>query len=78
MATTDPYQQFLTELRAARKARGMTQSDLAKKIKLSRAQFTAIENGRSLINFVHLHNLSVALGVRWIIGDNTLPAARDL
>ncbi len=65
----DPYERFLEKLREARKARGLTQGALAKKIKLSRAQFTAIENGRSLVNFVHLYNLAVALGIKWTIGE---------
>lgn len=70
-----PYDLFLVQLRAVRTARKMSQSDLARKIKLSRAQYTAIENGRSIVNFTHLHNLSVALGVRFIVGDPTLPLA---
>ncbi len=69
MATTDdPYLTFLADLKALRLERGLTQAELAQKVKLSRAQFTAIENGRCLINFVHLHNLAVALGVQWTIG----------
>lgn len=70
-----PYDLFLVQLRAVRTARKMSQSDLARRIKLSRAQYTAIENGRSIVNFTHLHNLSVALGVRFIVGDPTLPLA---
>ena len=64
-----PYDKFLVALRATRKARNMTQEALAREIKLSRAQYTAIECGRSVVNFVHLHNLSVALRVRFVIGD---------
>ena len=70
-----PYDQFVAELRAVRLARKLSQGELAKRIKLSRAQYTAIENGRSLVNFVHLHNLSTALGVRFTIGDAKLPSA---
>lgn len=71
MATPpNPYEQFLEQLRATRKAKGLTQSELAAKIKLSRAQYTAIENGRSIVTFFHLHNLAVALGVKWVIGGN--------
>ena len=66
------------QLRAVRTARKLTQSQLASKIKLSRAQYTAIENGRSLINFVHLHNLAVALNVRFIVGGNKAPLAQRL
>jgi transcriptional regulator with XRE-family HTH domain len=72
----DAYVRFLTQLRATREARKLTQGELASRIRLSRAQYTAIENGRSLVNFVHLHNLSLALGVRWTVGDRKLPPAR--
>ncbi len=70
-----PYERFLVELRAVRKARGLTQGKLAEKIKLSRAQYTAIENGRSVVSYEHLHNLSVALGVKWVVGKTTCPSA---
>lgn len=73
-----PYDQFLGELRRARQARKLTQSQLASKIKLSRAQYTAIENGRSLINFAHLYNLAVALQVRFVIGAPNAPTATML
>jgi len=72
---SDPYAYFLAELKATRKVRKMTQAQLAMKIKLSRAQYTAIENGRSLVNYAHLYNLSKALGVRWSIGDPSFPLA---
>jgi transcriptional regulator with XRE-family HTH domain len=64
----DPYTQFLTELKDARIAQGLSQSELAGKIKLSRAQYTAIENGRSMITFAHMHNLSVALKKPFTVG----------
>jgi len=63
-----PYEQFLSEVRTIRMARGLTQGEVAKRLKLSRAQYTAIENGRSTLGFVHLYNLSVILGVQWTIG----------
>lgn len=71
----NPYDKFLAELRAVRLARKLSQGDLAKQIKLSRAQYTAIENGRSMVSFVHLYNLSVALGVKFVIGDPAFPPA---
>ena len=75
MATrSSPYEQFLRELRAARTAKELSQGEVAKRIKLSRAQYTAIEGGRSLVNYAHLHNLSVALGVKFVIGDAKLPS----
>lgn len=70
-----PHEKFLTELRAVRLARKLTHGQLATRIKISRSQYTAIENGRSLIGFTHLHNLAIALGVRWTIGELTSPAA---
>lgn len=73
-----PYDIFLEQLRAARTVRKMTQGQLATKIKLSRAQYTAIENGRSLINYQHLHNLAVALGVRFLVGDEKAPLVAKL
>ena len=71
----NPYEQFVSLLRKIRLAKKLTQGELAKRIKLSRAQLTAIENGRSMLDFVHLYNLSVALGVRFSIGDDKLPPA---
>jgi transcriptional regulator with XRE-family HTH domain len=68
-----PYEKFLSEVRAIRKAKGLTQSEVAKRLKLSRAQYTAIENGRSTMGFVHLYNLSVVLGVQWTIGKRSAP-----
>ena len=63
-----PYERFLSDLRTLRLAKGLTQGEVATRLKLSRAQYTAIENGRSTMSFVHLYNLSVILGVQWTIG----------
>lgn len=71
----DPYRKFVAELRAVRMKRKLSQGDLAKLVNLSRAQMTAIENARSVINFVHLYNLAVALGVRFSIGESSNPLA---
>ena len=73
-----PYDLFLAQLKATRLARKLTQEQLASQIKLSRAQYTAIENGRSLVNFQHLHNLAIALKVRFVIGDSDAPFAARL
>ena len=75
MSTPNPYEVFISELRAVRLARKLSQGELAQRIKLSRAQYTAIENGRSLVNYAHLHNLSVALSVRFTIGDPKHPSS---
>jgi transcriptional regulator with XRE-family HTH domain len=61
------YAEFLKELRRKRKAKGLTQAEVAKGIKLSRAQYTAIEKGRSLVNWRHLHNLATFLKTQWVI-----------
>jgi transcriptional regulator with XRE-family HTH domain len=74
MAKT-PYDLFLVQLRATRLSRDLTQAELAAQINLSRAQYTAIENGRSMINFQHLHNLAVSLNVRFAVGDSSAPFA---
>jgi transcriptional regulator with XRE-family HTH domain len=63
-----PYERFLSDLRTLRLAKGLTQGAVAKRLKLSRAQYTAIENGRSTMSFVHLYNLAVILDVQWTIG----------
>lgn len=73
-----PYELFLEELRTVRLARGLTQAQVAKQIKRSRAQYTAIENGRCVISFEHLHNLAVVLGVHWTIGSASAPSAKDV
>jgi len=77
MAQT-PYDLFLVQLKATRLSRKLTQEQLASQIKLSRAQYTAIENGRSMINFQHLHNLAVALMVRFTIGEQEAPFATKI
>lgn len=63
----DTYAEFLKELRRRRLAKGLTQAEVAAGIKLSRAQYTAIEKGRSLLNWRHLHNLAVFLKTSWVI-----------
>lgn len=63
----DPYANLLKELREKRKAKGLTQAQVAKGIKLSRAQYTALEKGRSLMNWRHLYKLARFLETRWVI-----------
>ncbi len=67
MTKLDPYAQFLDELKRKRKAKKLTQAQVAEGIKLSRAQYTAIEKGRSLVNWRHLHALSKVLGTSFTI-----------
>lgn len=63
----DPYADLLSELRAKRVARKMTQAQVAAGIKLSRAQYTAIEKGRSKLSWRHLHSLAKLLKTRFVI-----------
>ena len=67
MSRLDPYTRFLADLRKKRKAKKMTQAEVAEGIKVSRAQYTAIEKGRSLINWRHLHRLAKVLGTSFTI-----------
>lgn len=61
------YAKFLRELRKKRLDLGYTQAQVATGIKLSRAQYTAIEKGRSLLNWRHLHKLAGFLKTSWTI-----------
>lgn len=64
----DPqYAELLKTLRKKRLAKGLTQADVATGIQLSRAQYTAIECGRSLLNWQHLRRLAIFLKTAWTI-----------
>lgn len=63
----DTYPEFLKKLREKRLAKGYTQAEVAAGIKLSRAQYTAIERGRSLVNWRHLQNLASFFKTSWTI-----------
>ncbi len=67
MSKLDPYALFLDELKRKRKAKKLTQAQVAEGIQLSRAQYTAIEKGRSLVNWRHLHALAKVLGTSFTI-----------
>lgn len=54
----EAYKLFLEGLRKKRLASKLTQAQVAEGIKLSRAQYTAIEQGRSMLNWRHLYNLA--------------------
>lgn len=71
------YQEFLASLRGARRARGLTQLAVADRLKLSRAQYNALENGRSMVTLRQLHELAVALDVKFHVGrKNAVIATR--
>lgn len=75
MANANPYETFIRQLKAVRRVRGLTQQQLADKVRLSRPQYAAIESGRSTASFRHVHNLAMALGVHWVIGNPCAPLA---
>jgi len=64
----DPaYENLLRELRETRRRKKLTQAQVARGIKLSRAQYTAIEKGRSMLNWGHLRRLARFLKRSWVI-----------
>lgn len=63
----DPYQSFLAGLKARRRRLGLTQAQVAAGIRLSRAQYTAIERGRSMVNWRTMSKLAAVLRTRFII-----------
>jgi len=67
MSRVDPYAEFLKDLKRKRLAKKYTQAQVAAGIKLSRAQYTAIEQGRSLLNWNHLHRLSAFMKTTFVI-----------
>jgi transcriptional regulator with XRE-family HTH domain len=75
MPHANPYETFIAELKSIRVARGLTQQQVAKKVRLSRPQYAAIEHGRSTASFRHVHNLAIALDVHWVIGKRSSPCA---
>lgn len=69
IARDDPYENLRGQLKSIRVMRGLKHGDVANLIGISRPQYTAIEGGRSMVSFQHLHNLAIILGVKIIIGD---------
>ena len=57
------YEVWVRKLRALRQEKGWRQQDVADSIHLSRAQYSAIENGESVINYKHIYNLAKAFGM---------------
>jgi transcriptional regulator with XRE-family HTH domain len=78
MPRANPYQTFIAELKSIRVARGLTQQQVAQRVRLSRPQYAAIEQGRSTASFRHVHNLAIALDVHWIIGKRSSPCAGEV
>lgn len=60
----DPhYIEVISRLRAAREARGLSQSDLAKSIGRAQSYISKIETGERRIDYVELLTLCKAIGV---------------
>jgi len=57
------YETWVRKLRALRELHGLKQADVAKRIRLSRPQYTAIENGNCIVNYEHLRSLAKAFGL---------------
>ena len=70
MPIDTPHTRFLVQLKEVRLRRGLTHSKMAEAIGLSRAQYTALENGRSMLTLQHLHNVAVVLNVRFVVGKD--------
>lgn len=78
MPIDTPYTRFLAQLRDVRLRRGLTHNQMADAIGLSRAQYTALENGRSMLTLHHVHNIAVVLNVRFAIGKSDAVSADAL
>ena len=59
----DAYLAWVEKLKQLRLSLGLTQEDVAQRIRYSRTRYSAIEKGQSIINFIHLYNLAEAFGV---------------
>lgn len=57
------YEIWARKLKALRLSLDLRQEDVAKKMRISRSQYSAIENGKSIANYKHLYNLAKALGI---------------
>lgn len=57
------YETWVSKLRALRESRELRQEDVAKKIRISRSQYSAIESGQSIVNYNHLVALADAFNM---------------
>lgn len=62
MANDPVYKAFGSAIATRRKALGLTQAELASKVKISRASIANIERGRQSILLHHVYALASALG----------------
>ena len=51
-------------MKAYRVRRGYTQLEVANALNLSRSHYSCLENGRNVINYKHLYNLSKFFRIR--------------
>jgi len=57
------YEIWVSKLRALRESRDLRQEDVAKMIRISRPQYSAIESGQSIVNYNHLVALAEAFNM---------------
>jgi len=62
---SDAYQLFLTELRSARMAVGMTQVQLSEALEVDQPYVSRVESGSRRLDVVELHEWLQVLGVDW-------------
>lgn len=57
------YETWTRRLRTIRTQKELRQEDVAKGMRISRSQYSAIENAQSVVNFNHLLSLSRVLRI---------------
>jgi transcriptional regulator with XRE-family HTH domain len=75
---SEAYTAFVTSLLDRRQRLTLTQQQVADGINLSRSQYTALENGRSMVTFDHLCSLAEFFGTtlsRLLDGVGPMPRA---
>lgn len=60
---SDGQEKFLQLLRQSRKTAGMTQAELAIKLKVPQSFVSKIESGERRVDLVELHSICEALGI---------------
>lgn len=58
------YEVWTRKLKVLRLRRGWRQEDVVQKMPISRSQYSAIENGRSVVNYHHLLCLAKIFGMK--------------
>ncbi|MGA2272756.1 MAG: helix-turn-helix transcriptional regulator [Bryobacteraceae bacterium] len=73
---TEGYRTFLRQLRAARKTAGLTQEELAARLKETQSFVSKCERGERRIDVVELHSFCKAIGISFT--DFTRRLAKSL